>query len=324
MSLQSSFTRSDFMLRAAAFAAAGELIAAKPSRAADLKRLRVAVAPSDGVTSVLYAKRAGLFEKAGLDVSLDIQRNGAAVASAILSNVYDIGNSSVTSIFLAHEKNLPFTLVAPAGVYDAKNPYAGGLLSKDSPVKLDKDANNQTFGIVSLSDIGHDAFCAYVEQHGGDPHSLKFVEIPFAIAGQSVEQQRIIAAEIATPTMTTALDSGKFRLIPIYNSIASTFLVSTWFTSRQFSTANPDIVRTFARVVADAANYSNGHHQETASLVAEFTSVPVSEIQRMPRSLQGTSLDPALIQPAIDAAAKYGSLKASFPARELIDPAVAK
>jgi NitT/TauT family transport system substrate-binding protein len=311
------------MLNAAALGAVTSLGPVTGVRAAELKPVRVAIAPSDGVTSVLYAKRAGLFERAGLDVTLDIQRNGAAVAAAILGNVYDIGNSSVTSIFLAHEKNLPFALVAPAGIYDAKLPYVGGLLAKDSPLKLDKDANGLTFGTVALGDIGHDAFCAYVEQHGGDPSTLKFVEIPFAIAGQSVEQQRIVAAEIATPTMTTFLDSGKFRIIPIYTAIAPQFLISTWFTSHQFSNANPDIVRTFARVVADAANYSNAHHQATASLVAEFTSIPVSEVLRMPRSLQGTRLDPALIQPAIDAAAKYGSLKASFPARDLIDPAVA-
>jgi NitT/TauT family transport system substrate-binding protein len=311
------------MLTAAALGAATSLGPVTGVRAADLKPVRVAIAPSDGVTSVLYAKRAGLFERAGLDVTLDIQRNGAAVAAAILGNVYDIGNSSVTSIFLAHEKNLPFALVAPAGIYDAKLPYVGGLLAKDSPLKLDKDANGLTFGTVALGDIGHDAFCAFVDQHGGDPSTLKFVEIPFAIAGQSVEQQRIVAAEIATPTMTTFLDSGKFRIIPIYTAIAPQFLLSTWFTSHQFSNANPDIVRTFARVVADAANYSNAHHQDTASLVAEFTSIPVSEVLKMPRSLQGTRLDPALIQPAIDAAAKYGSLKASFPARDLIDPAVA-
>lgn len=317
-----SLKRSDLLSAAFAAGAAAWLGPVTGARAADLKPVRVAVAPSDGVTSVLYAKRAGLFEKAGLNVTLEVQRNGAAVAAAILSNVYDIGNSSVTSLFLAHEKNLPFMLVAPAGLYDAKLPYAGGLIAKDSPLKLDKDAAGLTFGIVSLFDIGHDAFCAYVEQHGGDPSTLKFVEIPFAIAGQSIEQQRIVAAEIVTPTMTTFLDSGKFRLVPIYSAIAPQFLVSAWFTSKQFSSANTDVVRTFARVVADAANYSNGHHQDTASLVADLTSIPVSDVLKMPRSLQGTRLDPALIQPAIDAAAKYGSLKAAFPARDLIDPAV--
>lgn len=318
-----SVKRSQFIQTTAALSALTSLGPLTGARAADLKPLRVAVAPSDGVTSVLYAKQAGLFEKAGLNVSLDIQRNGAAVAAAILSNAYDIGNSSVSSVFVAHAKGLPFTLIAPAGVYDAKVPYSGALVAKNSPLKLDKDADGLTFGVASLSDIGHDAFCAYVDQHGGDPTSLKFVEIPFSIAAESVEQKRVAAAETVTPTMTTALDTGNFRLIPIYDAIASLYLVSGWITSRQFSSTNPEVVRAFARVVADAAKFCNTHHQATAGLVAQFTSIPVSDVLRMPRATQGVQLDPAQIQPAIDAAAKYGSIKAPFPALELIDPVVA-
>jgi NitT/TauT family transport system substrate-binding protein len=321
----SSLRRSHFLQRTSAFAGTALAAAARPVRAADLKPVRVAVAPSDGVTSVLYAKRAGLFEKAGLDVTLEIQRNGSAVAAAILSNTYDIGNSSVTSVFLAHEKNLPFTLVAPAGVYDAKSPpYGGAITLKNSPLKFDKDVNGEIFGTASLGGIGHDAFCGWVEQHGGDAHSLRFTEVPFSLAPQAIEQHRIVAAEIATPVLTTAMDTGDFRIVPIYNAIAPLFMVSAWFTSRQFSTANPDLVRAFARVVADSAAYVNAHHAETAAVVAEFTSVPMSQVQRMPRSVQGSRLDPALLQPAIDAAAKYGSLKASFPAQDLIDPVIAR
>lgn len=323
MPLRSSVTRLGFMQKAGCIALAGELAAVEPAGAAGLKPLWVAVAPSDGVTSVLYAKRAGLFEKAGLDVTLEIQRNGSAVAAAVLSNAYDIGNSSVTSIFLAHENGLPVTLVAPAGVFDTKSPYAGALVVKDSPLKLDKDANGQTVGVVSLAGIGHDAFCAWVEQHGGDPHSLQFAEIPFSVGPAALEQRRVVATEMTTPVLTSAMDSGNFRLIPIYTAIAPTFILSTWFTSQQYANQNPDTVRTFARVVADAASYVNDHHSETAPAVAEFTGIPLSQVLRMPRSTQGTRLEPALIQPAIDAAVKYGSLKAPFQARDIINAAIA-
>jgi hypothetical protein len=50
--------------------------------------------------------------------------------------------------------------------------------------------------------------------------------------------------------------------------------------------------------------------------------VPAEEIAHMPRVRNGTSLTAALIQPAIDAAVKYGTTKRAFPAVELIDPLV--
>jgi hypothetical protein len=40
----------------------------------------------------------------------------------------------------------------------------------------------------------------------------------------------------------------------------------------------------------------------------------------MTRTIAGTSLLPAQIQPVIDSAAKYGALKRAFPAKEVIDP----
>ncbi len=293
------------------------------AQAAALGRpLRIAIAPSDGVTSVVYAKTAGLFAKAGLDVQIDTQSNGAAVAAAIVSGAYDIGNSSLTSVLLAHEKGIPFTFVAPAGVYDARAPFTGALALKDSPVRLDKDAEHEVIGLVSLSGTGHDAFSAWVEQHGGDPTTIRFVEVPFSTAAAALETHRVIASETVTPAMTSALDTGTFRFIPVYGAIASQFLISAWFTTKDFAGKYRETVRTFARVVAAAGTYANAHHAETAPIMSEFTKIPVDVMLRMPRALQGVTLSAGLITPVIVAAAKYGSLKRAFPASEIIESAV--
>jgi NitT/TauT family transport system substrate-binding protein len=310
--------RAWFLARAAAGAAA--LAASRAgAQTAPSAPLRIAIAASDGVTSVVYAKTAGMFENAGLDVQIDKQQNGAAVAAAIASGSYDIGNSSVTTIFLAHEKGLPFTFVAPGGINSEKLLTAGALVLKDSPLRLDKDANNSVIGLISLSDVAHDAFCAWIEQRGGDPNTVRFVEIPFSAGGNAVEQHRVIAAETATPAMMAALDTGTVRLIPIFNAIAPVFMMSAWFTSKDFSSKHPETIRKFARVVATAATYANAHHAETAPIMSDFTKIPLPEVQRMPRILQGITLTPDLLQPTIAAAAKYGSLKKAFPAQEVID-----
>jgi NitT/TauT family transport system substrate-binding protein len=282
--------------------------------------VRVLIAPSDGVTAVVYAKHAGLFERAGLDVQLQTQSNGAAVAAGVASGNFDIGNSSVTSILLAHEKGLPFSLIAPAGIYNnVKDPFSGAIALKDSPIRLDADANGQVLGVVSLNGLGQESFCAWVDAHGGDWTSVKFVELPYAASGEALKQHRVIAAESVTPALTNFLDSGEYRFIPVYGAIAPAFLMSTWFTTRDYSARNPDVVRRFSRVVAEAATYANAHHAETAPLMADFTKIPLSNMQHMARAIGGVTLSPTLIQPAIAAAAKYGTLKKPFPAQELID-----
>jgi len=252
-----------------------------------------------------------------------VQTNGAAVAAGIASGALDIGNTSVTTLLLAHEKGLPFSIVAGASLHDPRlSINDGALVLKDSPLVLGADANNAVIGVVSLSGMGHDAFCSWVDQHGGDPSSIRFVEIPFSAGAGALEEHRVIATEASEPTMAAALDTGKFRTIPTYNAIGSVFAVGVWFTNKDFSAKNPEIVRMFARVVATVAPYANTHHAETAQIMSGFTGIPLDVMLRMPRSVMAAKFDPSLIQPAITAAAKYGLLKKSFAARELIDPNV--
>jgi NitT/TauT family transport system substrate-binding protein len=317
--------RSAFLNRVATSAAAASLLSTATALGQGVTKLttvRVAVTAGDGNTSVVYAKYAGLFEKAGLDVQLQITQNGAAVAAAIASGAFDMGNGGVTSIFLAHEKGIPFVFIAPAGMYDARAPYDGALVLKNSPLTLGKDIENEVVGTVALEGIGHDAMCAWISQHGGDPSTVRFIEVPYSAAPTALLQQRIVAAETITPAMTVALDSGNFRFVPILDSIGKLYLQSAWFTTRDFSAKNPDVVRTFAHVVAATAVYVNSHHAETAPITAQFTGIPLEVVQRMPRATQGLALSPELIQPAIETCAKFGSLKKAFPAQDIIDPLV--
>jgi hypothetical protein len=57
---------------------------------------------------------------------------------------------------------------------------------------------------------------------------------------------------------------------------------------------------------------------ETAPLIAEFTKIELAKVARMHRTSNALSLDPALIQPVIDAAAKYEIIARGFPARDIL------
>jgi hypothetical protein len=78
-------------------------------------------------------------------------------------------------------------------------------------------------------------------------------------------------------------------------------------------------VRTFNRAYVESATYTNAHHAETAPMMAEFTGIQLATIQHMVRGTAGTAIVPGLLQTVIDASVKYGAIKHSFPAQELID-----
>src|SRR5215469_3557554 len=135
--------------------------------------VRIASIPNDDMTSVLYAWKSGMFAKAGLDVQMDKASSGAAVATAVIGKTYDIGKSSITPIFDAYEKGLPFTIIACAAIYDAKAPYGGMVVLPDSPIRTGRDMNGKIMGINSLNDIGRVALDAWMMSTGGDTKTVK-------------------------------------------------------------------------------------------------------------------------------------------------------
>ena len=53
-------------------------------------------------------------------------------------------------------------------------------------------------------------------------------------------------------------------------------------------------------------------------MLSAFTRIDAAVIRSMTRVVQGTSLDVALLQPVIDASARYKAIPAPFDAKELL------
>ncbi|HXF32920.1 MAG TPA: ABC transporter substrate-binding protein [Candidatus Acidoferrales bacterium] len=280
--------------------------------------VRIASIPNDDMTSVLYAWKSGMFAKAGLDVQIDKASSGAAVATALIGGTYDIGKSSITPIFDAYEKGLPFTIIACAAIYDSKAPYGGMVVAPDSTIRTGKDMNGKIMGINSLNDIGKVAVDAWMMSTGGDPKTVKFLELPMSASPAALAQKRIDAGQMTNPPLAAALLAHQVRMIPAYTAVAPRFLFSVWFTTRDYAAKNPQTVKTFASVVARAARYVNTHHQQTVDMVAQWTGIRPETVATMPRVENGEALIPSQLQPVIDASLRDGVIKKSFSAMDLL------
>ena len=280
--------------------------------------IRVGGSPNDDMTAVVYAARTGMYQRAGLDVTIEKTNSGAAAAAAVASGAFDIGKSSISSIFDAHVKGIPFTVIAPAAIYDSKSPYGGFLLAGTSTLRTGKDAEGQIVAVASLGSIGRVAFAGWVERNGGDSRTVKFVEVPIPAVPAALDAKRIVAGETSQPVQESAIAAG-YRLLPAYDVIAPQFAVAVFYTTKDFSAKHPDALRSFVRVTYEAARAVNGHSEMTTKLMSEYTGVALEILQKTPRVTLGTELLLAQVQSPIDAAVKYGTLAKGFLAREIVD-----
>ena len=300
-------------------AAATAVFAPNIVRAQTLTPLVLAGVPEDSITPVLYGMQSGIFRKYGLDVKLEAERSGPAITSAVLGGTYQLGKASISPLVLGHAKGLAMTIVAPAGIYNAAVPIDGMFVRADAPFKTGADLNGKTFGVYGIGDIFTISTKAWVAKTGGDPSTIKLVELPISAMIPAIESGRIDAGSMNEPALQLALTSSKLRLLThAWQSVGTRFLYTAWFASTSYAAANRGAMGNFQKALREAAIFVNANQAQTVDMLAQFTSVDAAVIRKMTRVEQGVGLDAPLVQPVIDTMARYGYIPASFDAKALL------
>ncbi|HEV8021022.1 MAG TPA: ABC transporter substrate-binding protein [Candidatus Lustribacter sp.] len=317
-------SRSSFV-RSAAAAGAGAAWAfprVLGAQTAGSTPLHLASSPDDDVTPALYARSSGLFKNAGLTVTIDPLSNGTAVAAAIAGGAIDIGKASLLSIINAHLRGVPFVIIAPSGIADMGGSYAGMLVLKDSPIQSPRDLSGKTVAVPALHDIQSLATQALIDKSGGDSKTVSFVEEPGTAIGVALDTNRIASGVVANPALAQLMATGRYRSIgkPIEEGF-NRDMVAAWITMADWATKNAGVVQRFGQAIATATAYCNAHPDKTIDLIAAFSNIDRSMLATMTRAKYAASLNPALVQPLVDAAARYGAIPKSYNAAELFSPA---
>jgi NitT/TauT family transport system substrate-binding protein len=308
------------MIRRALLAAAALAVALVPfpGVAQTTATLRVATIPIDAGAEVFYAQEMGFFKKAGLDVQIQSIPNGGAIASAVAGHAVDVGYANLVSVAVAYKKGVPFTVIAPAALYTSSAPTTACIVAKSSPLRSAKELGGKTIASDALGNIAQFGAEAWLDKSGGSSSSVRFVEMPFPEMGPALAAGRIDAGVVAEPNLTAA-KSGEARVLAdCFDAIGKQFMIGAWFTSRSWADAHPDLVKRFDSAIREAGAWANKNPERSGAILAKYSKIGPAVIGKMTRARYGESLDPALLQPVVDLAAKYGGLGEPFPAQSLL------
>jgi NitT/TauT family transport system substrate-binding protein len=312
------------MIARFARAALGALIlasAALPAGAQTLETVKVASPPVDVAGNLFYAIDLGYFTKAGIDVEITPLTAGSPVVAAVLGNAVDMGSANLLPIAAAHLSGFPVVLVAPSGANSVKAPIDAVIVAKDSPIKTAKDLNGKTCVTSALLNILQIQASAWIDKNGGDWKSVKWVDAPPAAEAATVSSGHVDCAAITEPFLSAALASGDVRLLSYTGAeVAPLVFEGGVFTSQDYASKHVEMIKKFVTALADAGIRANTHHDEAAAILAKYSKrdpAKVANHATFPEKFKAADL-----QPLIDAAAKYGAIKSSFPAADLVIPSL--
>lgn len=297
------------------FAGAALVATGAPLRLAaqTLVKMRVGLGFIEAHAEGYYAQDLGYFHRAGLDVELHQLQLGAVVAEGVASGNLDAGQSNIFSILAGHQHGIPFVMIAPSSLFDSTDPPHDLLVvARDSPIQSVKDLNGQTIGVFSIGGEQHMFISAFVDKNGGDSSTLKYIPVPPGAMVAALTQGRVVAVDLSDPQLSANRDAVK-SLGDTFTAVAPRFLEGAWFTSADWLAKNKDAARRFADAIVAAGRWSMANPEPAALILQKY--LKVKEARAQVRF--GTVLDPVLVQPMCDTAARY-KLLAPMKASEVI------
>jgi len=280
--------------------------------------VQIGAAPIDLNGAVFYAQDLGYFKQAGLDVTIGLTFAGVeASAAALLAGSIQVGSANTATIAQAHLRGIDFRFFAPAGIFtESARPTEVVAVLKSSPIRTAADLDGKTLGVNSLSSMLQVATTSWDDKHGGNGKSLHFVELAFPQMDAALNEHRIDAAVLTEPFATAADDT---RVIGSpEEGVAPTFMTLGWYSTADWLNKNPDVARKLITALRQAAAWGNTHPAESAAILGKYSKIPVPVAEKMARAVYGLDLDPKLIQPPLDVAARYGYIAHTFPAAEIM------
>jgi ABC-type nitrate/sulfonate/bicarbonate transport system substrate-binding protein len=127
---------------------------------------------------------------------------------------------------------------------------------------------------------------------------------------------RIDAGAFVEPFATQAKIGGRAIGAP-FDAIASAFLISAFFATRDWASAHKDTVKRLQDAIAKTAVWASKNRAQSGDILMKYAKLNPDTLKTMQRTVFAERLDAGLVQPVVDLTATYGGIS-PFPAMEVL------
>ena len=168
------------------------------------------------------------------------------------------------------------------------------------------DLAGKTVAVNTLNNIGDTTIRKVVDDAGGDPEAVEFVEMGFPDMPAAVAGEQVDAAWIVEPFVTTALQQGAKVVASNFAETDPELMIAAYFTSEQQIAEDPETVEAFTAAMEESLTYAEEHPDETRAVLDTYTEIDpaVKEAMVMPRFAPG--LEASSFEVLADLGLEYG------------------
>ena len=266
--------------------------------------LQVLGGSAEALAEAFYAEDLGLFKAHGINPVVHNLPTGGQIPTAVASGDYQIGCGNVLALGQAHAHGFPFVIIASAEIDNPESPSTVLAVAYNSPIRSPKDLNGKSIAVASLNGLLQLRATALIDRSGGDPSSVKFVELGILTMVDAIAAGRVDAAVLIEPQLSPAITAKLVRSIGNGDETIGRNAVNTaWIVLRSWldATNNKETARRFVAAIYAAGAWANANPEKAAQILRKY----VKTNQKRAYARFATKDNLAGIQVVLDVGAKY-------------------
>ena len=258
-------------------------------------------------TAPLWAAvEAGVFADHGLDVTVQPIQGGAQAMPALVNGDVDLTIGQPFGALRAAEQGLPAVIISGyAESYVEGDDINAVVAGADTGITRPADLAGAKVAVNSLGAAGDLTIRAAVEQDGGDPAAIEFVEVAFPDAAAQLEAGNIDAAWVPEPFVSMIVGAGGTTVVYPYQAVIPGLPTLVVQATTQSVEEDPELVADVRAALDDAFVWAEENDDAVRQTLVDNLELPEEAAANLPLPRFTTTVNTDAIQALADLGVEY-------------------
>ncbi len=228
----------------------------------------------------------------------------------MVNNDYQFAIGEYVSLMQARENNVGIQVVSNLtnGADEPDQGINAVLVKADSGIEDVEGLAGKTIAVNGLGGVDDVTIKAILDDHGVDPASVEFTEVPFPDMNAAVESGQVDAASQPEPFVTLGEQAGLVNLFDPYYEAIPSMPLGLVFGSEEWLADNPDLANGFNRALQRSIDESTDVEAMKEVIVAN-TEIDAELVDEIALDHWDAEVNREGLQTLADLSVRYGVLE---------------
>jgi NitT/TauT family transport system substrate-binding protein len=253
----------------------------------------VAYAAVPDYIALFVAKEHGIFEKNGLDVTLQMMSNSAVIPPALLSHSVQMAGIPDAVFIQAVSNGLDLKMFSAVG-YTPKEIRNGSVIARTGlDLKEAKDFIGRKVGISGIGSFFQILFLKWLEDRNVDPRKVNFVETPFLQMSDLLKAGQVDAVAVAQPFINRIVSAGiGYEVAPYISQLGQDIPIGGFAAEAGWAAQNKASVDAFRTSIHQAIERIRADPDIVAPMLIKYLKMTPEILKNIPLNRTDDTLLP--------------------------------